>query len=484
MAKNNLEIYINFDEVDNKSRHDDEWVGTFKNNLLLTLEQLLGYQPQVFASNELLFKEKSKNHQVLITILSDHSLNSEKIQNNLKYFSKIHHKENWVVNGVDSQGKIFKILKSPVPYDQQPDSIRDLLSYDFYLREGKTGAISEFTPFSNEKINKSYWIKISEIAYNISEFIEPTNQITLYDQKHQAVVYLAETGPDLITQRYVLRRELQRSGYKVLPKKNYPMDKQAFEQMVEEDLSGAHLFIQLMGMYYDELSPIGKSYAEVQYRKAVPGIQDKKLRGLIWMPLNLHFADVRQKEFFDHVRRDLDTREGLELIQSTLEELREFIQKVTLNRSGPKKPENAPKSDSAQVYVIFDEVDKDQGQHLAQIIAGSGYQVQTPQFDGHFVKLREIHQQNLINFDYAILYCGLSNENWVRMQLMDLLKSTGMGRKKPVLVKLVLKSDASINLEKLRNFKIDVFSLATQELNFEVVQDLLSNIKPVVLSQP
>ena len=42
--------------------------------------------------------------------------------------------------------------------------------------------------------------------------------------------------------------------------------------------------------------------------------------------------------------------------------------------------------------------------------------------------IRQLHIQNLVDFDGVIIYSQEVNEYWVKMKLLDILKSPGFGR--------------------------------------------------------
>ena len=46
--------------------------------------------------------------------------------------------------------------------------------------------------------------------------------------------------------------------------------------------------------------------------------------------------------------------------------------------------------------------------------------------------------ENLRALDAAIIYKGKTNEQWVRMKALDIMKAPGFGRKKPIVGKAIL----------------------------------------------
>src|SRR5690606_14855059 len=93
-----------------------------------------------------------------------------------------------------------------------------------------------------------------------------------------------------------------------------------------------------------------------------------------------------------------------------------------------------------------------------------------PEFEGDLLELRKKHVENLKNFDSAIIYQGVVNEQWVRMKVLDLLKAPGFGRKKPILGRAILKLPGSkLNVDAYKNQNLKVVesdsSKAVESLN-------------------
>ena len=78
-----------------------------------------------------------------------------------------------------------------------------------------------------------------------------------------------------------------------------------------------------------------------------------------------------------------------------------------------------------------------------------------PTFAGEPLDQRLKHVENLRTLDGAVTYKGKSNEQWVRMKALDLMKAPGFGRKKPIAAKAILaEHDTIVNKEtfKMQNF--------------------------------
>jgi len=101
-----------------------------------------------------------------------------------------------------------------------------------------------------------------------------------------------------------------------------------------------------------------------------------------------------------------------------------------------------------------------------------------PTFDGEPLELRQKHIENLRNFDAAIIFKGKSNEQWVRMKAMDLLKAPGFGRKKPIVAKAIVSDAGSLtNTDVLERQNLRLIEGDSQQ-TLEFLRAFLKECKP------
>ena len=157
-------------------------------------------------------------------------------------------------------------------------------------------------------------------------------------------------------------------------------------------------------------------------------------------------AGERQLTFIENVKRDVSALEGAEILQTPLEDFKNIIREELF--SGKEKSIHSSRlgddSGSAQkVYLIHDRIDQSSVEPIKDQIEKMGYNVLEPSFKGNLLDLREDHIQNLRKLDFALIYQGQVNDQWVQMKLLDLLKAPGFGRNKPILNKGVVVSKYS-----------------------------------------
>ena len=84
-----------------------------------------------------------------------------------------------------------------------------------------------------------------------------------------------------------------------------------------------------------------------------------------------------------------------------------------------------------KVYLIYDVPDLQLVKEV-KIFLTEDYCVIEPDFDGTLVDRRTHHENNLIQADIIMIYYGRENMLWLRTKLLDILKSLGLGRNKPL----------------------------------------------------
>ncbi|HLT74731.1 MAG TPA: hypothetical protein VKZ68_06580, partial [Ohtaekwangia sp.] len=238
----------------------------------------------------------------------------------------------------------------------------------------------------------------------------------------------------------------QRHGYQVLPNQTLPGTINELERVVRRDLDQSNLSIHLIGSAYGEI-PEGSDRSVVDHQNKLASErsvnarqQNEEFTRLIWIPSNLSSASERQKAFIESIKRDVESQEGVEILQTSLEDFKNIMREELLEAVEKK---HIDEGTGKSVYVIHDKVDHTDVKPFIQFLRDSGFDVLIPEFDGELLDLRQKHIENLRRLDGAIIYKGKVNEQWVRMKALDLLKAPGFGRKKPIVAKAIIAQPGS-----------------------------------------
>ncbi len=438
-------LIIYADNDDAPSGNGPGWVSQFKRFLELMLSQVLGSKPNIMLKGEhdSIVAPNMDNAALLVPVLSKNFIESGSCLDHLETFHKV------TSGGAHSAVRLFKVFKSPLAVLEQPPRLRELLGYDMYQIDPESGDVREYTDYFSTEAERQYWMKMVDLTYDIYDALMILRQQSRQPESvpyKRKTIYLAETGHDLSVQRNIIKRELQRHGYQVLPNQTLPGTIGELERVLRRDLEQSNLSIHLIGSAYGEI-PEGSDRSVVDHQNKLSSErsvrarqQNEEFTRLIWIPSNLASASERQKAFIESIKRDVEAQEGVEILQTSLEDFKNIMREELLEAVEKKQiSEGSGKS----VYLIHDKVDHTEVKPFIQLIRDSGFDVLIPEFDGELLDLRQKHIENLRRLDGAIIYNGKVNEQWVRMKALDLLKAPGFGRKKPIVAKAIIAQPGS-----------------------------------------
>lgn len=457
-----IDVLITFAEKDNEAPKGElGWVSQFKRFLELMLNQVLGEKSKIMLKAEYdnITSPNLQNIGVMVSILSKDFIESGHCLDHVEAFFK------GIENSPKNRQRVFKVFKSPLTAQEQPPRLRDLIGYEMYQLDSDSGEVREYEDYFSTEAERQYWMKMVDLAYDIFDTLvylkDATSSKTeiknIYKRK---TIYLAETGHDLSVQRNIIKRELQRHGYIVLPNQTLPGTIGDLEKVVQRDLAECSLSIHLIGSAYGEI-PAGadRSVVDIQNKLAAEKShrakeQKEDFTRLIWISPTLNNASERQKGFIENIKRDIEAQEGAEILQTPLEDFKNIMREELMDTSERKSFEDAG---GRSVYLMHDRVDVADVKPIKEVLEKSGFRVLIPEFEGELLDVRKKHIDNLRTFDAAIIYKGKVNEQWVRMKCLDLLKAPGFGRKKPILGKAIFTAPGSaLNAESYRSQNLRV----------------------------
>ncbi len=472
-----IDVLITFAEKDNEAAQKSEqgWVSQFKKFLELMLLQVLGSKPNIVLKSEFdtATAPALNNAAILVSVLTTEFVQSGRCLDNVETFYKA--TESSKIN------RVFKVLKAPLTLQEQPPRLRDLIGYDMYQLDTETGMEKEYSDFFSQEAEKQYWMKLVDLAYDIHDALMILNEgdiksevKNIYKRKS---IYLAETGHDISVQRNIIKRELQRHGYIVLPKNTLPTQASELEREVKKDLAECSLSIHLVGSAYGEI-PEGadRSVVDIQNKLAAEIALEKKqtkqeFSRLIWISQNLKNASDKQKAFIDTIKRDTEAQEGAEILQNPLEDFKNIMREELLEAQERTK---ADETGGKSIYLVHDKIDDNEVKPFREVIEKSGFKVLLPAFEGELLEVRKQHIDNLRNFDGAIIFKGKVNDQWVRMKVLDLLKAPGFGRKKPIQGKALVATENS-NVDQYKSQNMTLIS-GDKNRSLETLKNFLTEL--------
>ena len=458
-------IFVSYAHIDNLQVTEGArgWVETFHRMLQIRLQQLTGrddvqvWRDPKLAGNDYLddtFFETIRKAAIFISIASPAYLRSAWCRRELETFLAQPD-----AGQASTATRVFKVLKAPVPLDEQPPALRDRLGYDFFEIDGSSGRIREL----NSDQDRNYLFRLDDLAHDIAAAIS-AGPMELLEEPRKAV-YVAESSSDLKTERENIRRALEQGGHRVLPEAALPLEPGRLRAAIQEQLAACGSSVHLLGRHYGlvaegETRGIPELQLELARDRAAA---DPSFTRVVWAPTNLEPADDRQRELLARL---------YDLVRSPLEELKHRL----LSVSGPKAARSAAASDARPfIYLIFDRRDTDAAGGVADYLFGRGFEVVMPIWEGEEGEIRAYHEDSLAMCDGVILYFGMSSELWLRRCIRELAKAKAI-RTKPLVAAVLLGPPESDAKRRFRTHEMQVIDAMTTPF-MDVLQPLVDGVR-------
>jgi hypothetical protein len=449
------DLFISYAHIDNKPLAEGlgGWIETLHERLHTRLAQIIGEQVHIWRDRKLqgndIFAEtlvtKLGRVAILVSILSPRYVKSEWCVRELNVFCRQAAQQGGLT--INDKSRIFKVVKTYLPLQEQPPEIQNLLGYEFYDYDAERGRAKEFvSDVTANSRDLRYWERLDDLAYDIKQLVEtmksaaaPETIDPTHDQASTPgkIIYLAETTSDISKERELIKRELQQHGHTVLPDKGLPLVAPQLEEEVRAYLERSELSVHLLGASYGIIpEEADKSVAHIQSELAEE--REGRLRRIVWMPAGLQVRHEAQKRFVDHFQFGLNGHQGTEVLQTSLEDLKQLIEERLRSQQSPvevKTPSGI--AGPASVYLICDREDMTDISPIESSLFDRGFDVILPAFEGDEAQIKEYHKESLMDCDAVLIYYGRANDIWLRMKQRELQKIAGYGRKRPLLGKAI-----------------------------------------------
>lgn len=491
------DIFISYAHIDDESmiEGDKGWITEFHRSLEIRLAQLLGYKPLIWRDQKLQgndvfgdeIVDQFANVALFISILSPRYVKSEWCTKEVFEFQKASEKN--IGLRYKNKSRIFKLIKTPVSFEDHPEPMKDLLGYEFYKIDSGTGRAKEFGRMFGQESEREYWIKLDDVAHDIVDLLRSiqASEASSTEQKkkkggNDISVYLAETSYDLKELREDIKRDLLEHDFRIYPDQQLSLIAPELNDQVNNMLDDSKLSIHLIGNNYG-IVPEGtdKSKIVLQNELAAQKSQKEGLKRLIWFPQNIATEDARQESFIASLKTNSELQKGAEIFETPLEDLKFAIHDLLKEKEKPILEMDSSGADEfdkiPEIYLICDQKDLEYIAEVEDYLFDQGFNVTLPVFEGDESEVRLDHQENLLNTDAVIIFYGSGNELWMRSKVRELMKIAGYGRKKPLVNKAVLIAQPpAVYKDRFRAHGIVVLS-AKEGLPEEGLQGLVEKIK-------
>lgn len=434
-------IFLIFHDEDNTTLVHEKmgWVSAFQHFLTVIVDQIAGWKLDFERVTDLTSIKKLPANYLFI-IISSKNLIEDKAT--LQILEKIKKK---IDNDNISEDKLLKIQKQYFPKDIEPNFLHHFKDYAFYKANGLSGNRSEYKDFFSNSEEKTFWVKLTDLAYDILAFSEKktTGHLDISDYS----VFLAETNTVSEKFRNNLKRDLQSIGLNVWPKSIFSDNAGDFIVKLDENIKNSDFSVHIIGNGFGNyINGANHNKEEIQakitenfasaYKKVNNGAQYKRF---FWFDKVGLLSNEKINNFYKELSLKVEDMVGTELVVSSWEEFKSLIfQYISFELPNQKSKGSSLESDHKIVYFLFAREDEKSALKYIETLRKKGYKVITSNFDVDIMAVRHIHMESLKRFDYAIVFAEKIGVQWVNMKILDVFKAPGFGREKPVLKKLLI----------------------------------------------
>lgn len=479
------DFLISYAHIDDQALVDGQsgWVSQLHRLLEIRVGQLMGQTPKIWRDPKLqgndyfadTITERLPRIAALVSVFSPRYVQSEWCNRELKEFCRAAEKSGGV--RIHDKARIFKVVKTPITLEKQPEEVKPMLGYDFFVYDPESGRPRELAASYGPGSDRAFLVKLDDLAYDITQLLEllRANGDAVQTAERKGTVFLAETTFELREEREAIKRDLIRNGYEVLPDQPLPLVAPDLVAAAQEQLARSTLSIHLVGKNYGVVPEGGvQSLPEVQQALAS---DQKGLASIIWIAPDIEVEDERQRKFINHLQTDAVVHVTAELLETPIEDLKTLIYRK-LAPPKAEKPAVAASGELTRIYLICDRDDVDATGPVTDYLFDHGYEVILPLFDEDEAQTRMDHEENLRSADAVIIFYGTGNEVWLRRKLRELQRSGGLGREKPWLGRAIyVAGPPTPQKERFRTLEAKVLHEPATGFDPSVVDAILSDIE-------
>lgn len=173
------DLFISYAHLDNRAISEGRkgWISSFHYSLDVRLSQLLGRKPLIWRDYKLQGNDKFEKEielkflktKIFLAVISPCYLQSKWCMKEMRAFIKEAGNREGVHIG--NKSRIFKIVKTYVHDEEQPEDIRGLLGYEFFRKDERERYV-EFSPEIGGRFHQEFLDKLEDVAFDICHLIK------------------------------------------------------------------------------------------------------------------------------------------------------------------------------------------------------------------------------------------------------------------------------------------------------------------------
>jgi hypothetical protein len=477
------DIFIGFAApTGNENQVTSAWSSRFANYLSLLMNRLSEKKLTFLSHDDLRVRQSVlgenpgsvySNTAVFVIVLSPEYVKSK------SYIKELEDLYGWLQTDKTETGKkhrIFKVFPQPVATDEQPDCLRNELSYNFFEINRYNKKPVTFDLAGKEGPNEKFWSRLVDLAYDISDVLTELSGEIIPGRPVRTcpAVFLAETTFDQSENRDMLKRELQYLGYRILPVLPVPEEAEKAKHAIDQCLQETAVTVHLLGSWYGDFIKNSKlSFIDFQIKTVKDFIASKqnirKPYQIIWIPNDIKPTDQRQSLYLKRLKRD-EAQYMTEIIETPFE-----VFKTILNTrlSELTNPPQKPVAEKNKLYVIYEGSAASRMSQYNEIMRAKGFVLLENSSNGDDNPLGR-HINNLLAADAVLIYKGESTMDWLNSKIRDLVKAPGYGKSKPFRAIEIISAQKTADKSLL--FLKSVPVNWDEEINHDVINHFLEHL--------
>ncbi len=421
------DVFISYAHIDNAPLVPGEegWISNLHHALAARLPQLIGGEVRIWRDPKLdgndyigdTLVDRLARTAVMIAVFSPRYICSASCRLEIETFNRCCTETESAQR--HNKSRVFKVIKTPVAYEQQPPELQDLLGYEFFVLDPDAQRPRELRQDFGAHKDQRYWDRLEDLAYEVAELVSDlrSTATTPAVAIDKAPVYLAATSSDLADEYDVVRRELQQRGHPVFPDRPLPTIASEVEKVVSDYLARSRMAVHLIGNRYG-LVPEGTEHSliELQNDLAAASARTTGCQRLIWLPPELKPEDARQRAFIHRLETDNTAQANADLLRTELGELKRVVLNHVESKAAPEIGGAVPR----EVYLLYAAEDFDAAAPLEDALFEAGCELLTPLIDTEGHADLDEHQANLGDCEAVLVFQANSPEQWLRERLREL----------------------------------------------------------------
>ena len=274
-------------------------------------------------------------------------------------------------------------------------------------------------------------------------------------------VFFACVAEEMKAYKEILVKELEHYGCVIKNAENCAENAENARELIAQCEVAIHI---LSDRDYG-ISSSGKGIEESQIHYSVQHLLSQKLisdslenyfRIFAWHPRSYSQHIYEEEQIPAHLKK-IQQLDEVDLLRTNFEDFKFYLLKKIEEDYEEEVDEFYLKGSNRKgIYFLYDASDQTEAEEYIEYLNKRGYTVFSPTFDNDIMAVRQMHTNCLKKFDIAIIFSEKASMNWVNMKIMDILKSPGLGREKPILGKAVFVPDQKIKFlpQMTRGFEI------------------------------